>query len=219
MPRLILVPAVVVVLALAGCSNEGARLNSYPPGSGGSIALDKTPPGTSYPFDDIRMCVEGEGEVTVVAAEPIDPLGGMQITRFSVLPADSLGTGYLDGAEQSLTDAGFPTEGAMVVDQKCAGDPTTLREGEGQSVFGIEVSRTAPDAGSMRGVRVTYESNGARATVDYPLGIVLCRVLFADAARDVRSEGCEVETIAAGQRAPLSAVASPLSPAASPIRA
>lgn len=193
--RLIVCALVPIVLALTACTAPGAKLSEYPPGSGGSIALDRTPAGESYAFDDIRMCIEGEGAVTVVAAEPIDPIGGMEVTHFSVLPSDPKGSSHLDGSQQSLTDAGFPSDGPMVVTLRCPADDSAWAEGEGQTVFGFEVSRTDPEAGSMRGVRVTYEANGVRSTIDYPLGIVLCRELYTDDSNTIRNASCDVQPI------------------------
>ncbi|WP_425839078.1 hypothetical protein [Microbacterium sp. PA5] len=193
--RLPVLASALIVMTLSGCAGGGAQLAEYPPGSGGSIALDRTTSDANYSFDDIRMCVEDDGTVTVVDAEPIDPTGGMEITRFAVLPSDADSSGYLEGSDQSLADAGFPVEGPAVVNLRCPVDDAAWSDGEGQAVFGFEVSRADPDAGTMRGVRVTYESHGVTSTIDYPLGIVLCRQLYADADRTVRNEGCDVQTI------------------------
>ena len=160
--------------ACAAAESDPLQLQRYQVGSGGTIQVGETLPEQHYGFDDITMCVEGEGSVRILAATSIEPIGGLAVTAFSVRPSrDGEIAGYISDVSESLLDAGYTTSGEMIVSTSYPGD------GESSSFrnytrLGIEVSRTDPNAGTSRGIRVTYESSGKRFTIDYPLALALC---------------------------------------------
>ena len=179
-----------VVLAVAGCTANAAatpQLQKYRPGSGGTITLP-TSPGEHYAFDDITMCLEGEGIVTITDVEPIEPSGGFKVDMFSVQPAQAGEvSAYVSDYSVPLTAVGYPSTGEMAVTTTCPpdGDPGTHLN---FTRLGIEVSRgDEAEPGTTRGIRVTYDSSGEERAIEYPLAIGLC-----DGEPD---EECDVDPI------------------------
>jgi hypothetical protein len=160
--------------ACTAVGTDPPQLQRYQPGSGGALQIGETLPERHYAFDDITMCVEGEGSVTILAAAAIEPTGRMSVAAFSVLPArEGETSAYVSDVSESLVDAGYPTSGEMIVSTSCApdGEASSYRN---YTRLGIEVSRTDPNVGTTRGIRVTYESSGEERTIDYPLALALC---------------------------------------------
>ena len=85
---LVTLAAGALVTTLAGCApTASATLAEYPEGSGGIIMLHETRADETYAFDDLVVCVVGEGTVEVTSVDLIESNGMLQVVSFSVLPA------------------------------------------------------------------------------------------------------------------------------------
>lgn len=195
--------AAALVLFVASCASdadaENVSLMEYPVGSGGVVALDDTKPGESYAFDDIVTCVNGEGSVRVVDVELIEAAGDIRVVTYSTLPANTEGLlGHLTDPRESLSGAGYPASGPLIISARCPERiDTPPEEGRGYAVIGIEFARGSASA-STRGVRIIYESGDAIRSVDYPLGIVLCDDLFPERLNGEVNPRCEIVQLEMG---------------------
>ncbi|PZF86478.1 hypothetical protein [Jiangella anatolica] len=192
MKRLAAIAAVLMLVA--ACADEPPRLSEWDAGSARGIF--DTRPGQPYAFEEMTLCLDEPGSAVITDVAPIEPAGGFEVLDFSVQPPNQGDSrNYLAEPTERLAAGGYPADGPMVVDGVCPDD----RTGEGGTAFnlGIEVAYSAPDAGTARGFRVTYESGGESLTVVRPFAISLCTAPMGE-AEPVTPPECEVEIVESG---------------------
>lgn len=149
------------------------RFREWEPGF--AIGQSDTRAGVRYAFDDAALCLESPGALAITDVQLENPTGGMQIDAFSVAPmrTGSSVVSYLEGVEQSLTDAGFPAEGPMVVDTVCS-EAWPAPQGYGSYLLGVEVSKPTDRNATTTALLISYNSGGDDSVFRAPLGLLLC---------------------------------------------
>jgi hypothetical protein len=146
------------------------------PTGGAGMIYNDTVAGTPYSFDDIALCIDRPGSVSVEAIEIANPRGGLKVREFSM--RDSR-TGhifnYISEPQTTLTDAGFSVEAPFLVTIECPDDKEHDPNKPAMSLLGIEVERPDNDQAAYgTGVVVHYRTDGDAKELFVPFGIVLC---------------------------------------------
>jgi len=141
------------------------------------MLMDNVRPHVAYSFDDVPLCLDEPGSVTVRSIELANPAGGLALRRFSVRDSPESGSmSYLQDQRTTLSAAGYPEEGPFVVDQVCPDS----REDESEdriSLLGFEVERgdeSNDGPGYATGLVVTYDSSGHERSAFVGFAVLLC---------------------------------------------
>lgn len=139
----------------------------------GHAAIDE-----AFSSDDVVLCLDEAGSVTIEDVSLANPTGGLRLRRFSVQddpPGPDLS--YIPDAQTSLAEAGFPGEGPYTVTHVCPSLRDEKTE-EPLSLLGLEFAREDPaESGPayMTGLVVAYRTEAGRSRSAFvPMSFVLC---------------------------------------------
>jgi hypothetical protein len=144
------------------------RIVEWPAGAG--IGVSNMEPNVPVSFDDMAVCLDKPGRVTIDKVAIANPQGGLRLRAFSVRRSGEDGQfQYISKSRTTLVAAGFPQRGPFVVSTVCGGEHPR------STLIAVELDR--PDNGQVAagtGFVVDYTSNGKDLTVFLPFGIMLC---------------------------------------------
>lgn len=173
--------ALILVGLTVGCGQVKEVVDPGPklhlPDVSAGIGVNNAPVSVAYTFDDVPLCLEEPGSVTIDSIELANPAGGLSLRRFSVRDSPESGAmSYLRTQRTTLAEVGYPDEGPFVVDQVCY----SRREQESDervSLLGFEVERAAdaPDGPAYStGLEVHYTSEGDERSAFVGFAVLLC---------------------------------------------
>ncbi|HSV38153.1 MAG TPA: hypothetical protein VLI04_05280 [Nocardioidaceae bacterium] len=176
--------AVAMAASLVACDSllagggDGPRL--VVPDAEFGVRHDHVKAGVPYSFDDVVLCLDEAGEVSVESVELANPTGGLALLGFSVrreYPGSRLN--YIENPEgTTLEREGFPNHGPFVVGGICPSlqEPETQAE-DSMSLLGVELARSdasTDEPAYGTGFLIHYRSEDDRRSVFVGFSVVLC---------------------------------------------
>ena len=160
-------------------------------GSGGLGMVVAT--GVPVVDSNARVCLNKPGSVTVVDATLIEPTGGLQLKEWAVAP------GFYDNDDtgKHLADLGLSLLSRTVTVDCATAEAHANDANPPHAVLpptiALELVRPWGTRATMRGVRLTYLTDGRRHTMVLPYSMALCAE-SCDAPSPVRSDRFRVAT-------------------------
>jgi hypothetical protein len=142
-------------------TDNGPRLS----GGGGGVGSAPSDGHVPLVVEDLTLCLDQPGTVTITGVRPTRSEGGLVIQAFAVRPW--VGGGFV-GEPGTLAAAGYHPEGPQRVSRTCRPD------GDGGTQLAIQLERTGDRTASLDGITVEYLSDGYPHTVDLAAQAALC---------------------------------------------
>jgi hypothetical protein len=171
----------VLLASSASCGDVARLVRPGPtlvlPEVSAGVRLDDAQRHVPYSFDDVPLCLDEAGSVTVDRIELANPTGGLELRRFSVRSTEAGEyMSYLQDQRTTLTAAGYPSEGPFTVDDVCF-DHREEESDDPISLLGFEVERgdeSADGAAYSTGLVVHYTSGGQERSAFVGFAVLLC---------------------------------------------
>jgi hypothetical protein len=141
-------------------TDNGPRLS----GGGGGVSTPVSDERTPFLVEDIGVCLDSPGTVTITGVRPAKSEGGIVLQAFAVRPW--VGGGYV-GEPGTLAAAGYHPEGPQQVSTACSA-------GGGGTQLAIQIERTGHRTATLDEIAVDYLSDGYRHTADLDALSALC---------------------------------------------
>jgi hypothetical protein len=162
--------AVALAIVNPGCGGSTTRLQfaggQFTPSG---LVLGSMRTGEDGDVGAILVCLTQPGRATITAVRPVNPNGGLRVSRFAVrLNPYLTGKEGLGGGDGSLSAHGFGRD--QVVEAKCG----VRHGGAVADEIGLELSRPSSRDAAAAGLDIDYRLNGRRGRLWLTYALALC---------------------------------------------